>query len=81
MQGCLVAGGLGPPSSEKLFVRGPGGILKWVKSFCERLDLQAEALELGGVKGLQEGREHSSDLMVECIFLNLFFVKYQNLFP
>ena len=36
---------------------------------------------MGGVKGLQGGREHSSGLMIECIFSNLFFVIYQNLFP
>ena len=33
------------------------------------------------VKGLQRGREHSSDLMIERVFSNLFFVKHQNLFP
>ena len=27
------------------------------------------------------GREHSSDLMIERVFSNLFFVKHQNLFP
>ena len=48
---------------------------------CERSDFRAEVLKLGGVKGLQEGREHSSDVMIECIFSNLFFVKDQNLFP
>ena len=47
---------------------------------CERLHFQAEVLKLGGVKGFQGGREHSSGLTTECTFSNLFFVKYQNLF-
>ena len=34
-------------------------------------------------KGLARGggREHSSDLMIQRVFSNLFFVKHQNLFP
>ena len=31
-------------------------------------------------KRFAEGREHSSDLMIERVFSNLFFVKHQNLF-
>ena len=38
-------------------------------------------LKLVGVKGLQGGRQHSGDVMIECIFSNLFFVTHQNLFP
>ena len=38
---------------------------------------------MADVKGLQGERKHgtSSDLMIERIFSNLFFVKLQNLFP
>ena len=58
------------PSSKKTVCKvGPGGALKIGQVLnCERLDFRAEVLKLGGVKGLQGGREHSSDVMTECIF-------------
>ena len=40
---------------------------------CKCLDFRAEVFKLGGVKALQGGREHSSDVTIECIFLYLFF--------
>ena len=85
MQGCLGRGGGGsaPLVLKKLFVReAQGKALKIGQVLkCERLDFRAKVLQLGGVKGLQGGRKQSSDVMIECIFSNLFFVKHQNLFP
>ena len=74
---------LGPPSfKKKLFVKGTRGALKIGQVLNSvRLDFRAEVLKLGGVKDLHRGRERSSDLMIERMFSNLFFVKYQNLFP
>ena len=64
-------GGLGPPRSKKtVCLGGPVGLLKLAKS-----------LRTYFVKGLQGGREHSTDLMMERVFSNIFFVKHQNLFP
>ena len=75
-------GGLGPLSSKKLFVRGAQGALKISRVLnCERLAFRAGVLKLVGVKDLQGGHEHSSDLMIERIYSKLFFVKHQNLFP
>ena len=39
---------------------------------CESLDFREEVFEKGGAKGLQGGREHSSDIMIECIFSIIF---------
>ena len=63
------SGGLGAPSSKKTVCRGsPEGTLKFgkvlVNEFCKRF---------------AEGREHSSDFMIERVFSNLFFVKHQTL--
>ena len=55
-----VQGGLDTLALKKLFVGGQGGS-KNRSSPCERLDLRVEVLKLRGVKGLQGGREHSSD--------------------
>ena len=72
-QGCLGGGprGLGPSSSEKTVCRGsPGKALKF-----------GQVLVNVFRKKFARGREHSSDLMIERVFSNLFFVKHQNLFP
>ena len=65
-----------------VLVGGAGGALKIGQVLVNVLDFRAEVLILESVKGLQGGREHSSDLMIERIslFSNLFFVKHQNLF-
>ena len=76
-------GGARPPSSKKTVCKGgPGGLLKLAKSLIvsEHLNFQAEALKLEGVKGLQGGREHSSDFIIEQIFSNFFFRQTSNLF-
>ena len=54
-------GRLGPTSSEKNVRKGgPGEALKICQVLnCEHLGFRAEILKLGGVKGLQGGREHS----------------------
>ena len=67
-------GELGAPSSKKLFVGGQlkGGSYNRT-SPCECLDFRAEVFKLGGVKSLQGGREHSSDVM-----LNVYFQIFSN---
>ena len=86
MVGCRVAlvGGTGPLSPKNTLCKGGpgGGALKIGQVLnCELLDFQVEFFKLGGVKVLQRRREHSSDVMTECIFSNFFFIKHQNLFP
>ena len=72
-------GGSAPLVLKKTACKGgPGEAFKIGQVLnCERLDFRADVLKLGGVKGLQGGREHSSDVMIECMVSNLFFVKDQ----
>ena len=61
--------GARPHSSKKAVCKGgPKGTFKIDQVLnCKRLDFQAEVLKLGGVKGLQRGREHSRDVMSEIL--------------
>ena len=81
-------GGLNPlVLKKKLFVRqARGKALKIGQVLnCKRLGFRAEVLKLGGVKGLQGGREHCSDVMIECYisiyFQTLFLSNIKTCFP